>query len=53
MAELPDTRVTLLVRLRNAHDQDAWRQFVSIYAPVVYGYARRQGLQEADAEDVT
>lgn len=53
MAELPTTRASLLLRIRNARDQEAWRHFVQIYAPVVYGYAREHGLQDADAADVT
>jgi RNA polymerase sigma-70 factor (ECF subfamily) len=53
MAELPITRASLLVRIRNAQDQEAWRHFVRIYAPVVYGYARKSGLQDADAADLT
>jgi RNA polymerase sigma-70 factor (ECF subfamily) len=53
MAELPITRASLLARIRDARDQDAWRRFVQIYAPVVYGYAREQGLQDADAADLT
>jgi RNA polymerase sigma-70 factor (ECF subfamily) len=53
MAELPTTRASLLVRIRNAQDQEAWRHFVRIYAPVVYGYARERGLQDADAADIT
>ncbi len=53
MAELPITRASLLVRIRDARDQEAWRQFVRIYAPVVYGYARERGLQDADAADLT
>jgi RNA polymerase sigma-70 factor (ECF subfamily) len=47
------TRPSLLVRVRNASDADAWRTFVAVYAPVVYRYARRQGLQDADAGDLT
>jgi RNA polymerase sigma-70 factor (ECF subfamily) len=31
----------------------AWRQFVDLYAPLVYGYARQQGLQDADAADLS
>jgi RNA polymerase sigma factor (sigma-70 family) len=42
-----------LVRIRDATDEEAWRTFVAIYAPVVYGYARRQGLQDADAAELT
>src|SRR4051794_21662672 len=53
MAETPSTRLSLLVRIRNAQDQEAWHQLVGLYGPVVYGYARRRGLQEADAEDLT
>lgn len=30
----------------------AWERFVAIYTPVVYGWARRTGLQESDARDV-
>ena len=53
MAEFPPTRASLLLRLRDPHDEDAWRQFVDLYAPLVYGYARRQGLQTADAADLS
>jgi RNA polymerase sigma-70 factor (ECF subfamily) len=53
MADLPITQPSLLVRLQDPRDQDAWRQFVRIYAPVVYGYARQRGLQDADAADLT
>jgi len=28
-------------------------EFVALYAPLVYGYARKQGLQDADAADLT
>src|SRR5262249_49564797 len=53
MAELPSTRPSLLVRIRDLQDQEAWREFVAIYGPVVYGFARKRGLQEADAGDLT
>jgi RNA polymerase sigma-70 factor (ECF subfamily) len=39
--------------MRDARDRTAWTQFVDIYGPVVYHYARRPGLQDADAADVT
>jgi RNA polymerase sigma-70 factor (ECF subfamily) len=48
----PLTRASLLVRLRDGRDHEAWRQFVELYAPVVYGFARKRGLQDADAADV-
>jgi RNA polymerase sigma-70 factor (ECF subfamily) len=53
MADFPPTRASLLLRLRDPHDEDAWRQFVDLYAPLVYGYARDQGLQNADAADLS
>jgi RNA polymerase sigma-70 factor (ECF subfamily) len=52
MADFPVTRASLLVRLRDPRDETAWRDFVHLYAPLVYGYARKQGLQEADAADL-
>jgi RNA polymerase sigma factor (sigma-70 family) len=53
MNQLPDTRHTLLIRLQQAEDQQAWREFLEIYEPVVYRLARHRGLQHADALDVT
>jgi RNA polymerase sigma-70 factor (ECF subfamily) len=53
MAELPTTQPSLLVRIRDNQDREAWRQFVRVYGPVVYGYGRKRGLQDADAADLT
>src|SRR4051812_33812708 len=53
MAEIPPTRASLLVRLRDPRDEAAWQEFVDLYVPVIYGYARRQGLQDADAVDLS
>src|SRR3954451_8863264 len=52
MVDAPLTRASLLVRIRDGGDHDAWKQFVGVYAPVVYGFARKRGLQDADAADV-
>jgi RNA polymerase sigma-70 factor (ECF subfamily) len=38
--------------MRDPRDGSAWCQFVDLYAPLVFGYARKQGLQEADAADL-
>lgn len=46
------TRATLLVRVRDARDCDAWAEFVDLYMPLIYSYALKNGLQEADAADV-
>src|SRR4029077_20033136 len=53
MIESPTTRLSLLVRLRNGDDAQAWEDFVNLYAPLVYGLGRRHGLQDADAADLT
>lgn len=53
MTKANTTRVSLLVRVRDPRDEAAWSEFVEVYAPLVYRYARRSGLQDADAADVT
>src|SRR5262245_20308999 len=53
MVETPATRASLLLRLRDAQDAEAWSRFVDLYAPLVHSYARKQGLQDADAADLT
>ncbi len=53
MTDSPTTRVSLLVRIRDRADADAWSQFVDLYAPLIFALARRRGLQEADASDLT
>lgn len=52
MAEVPTTRPSLLLRLRDAGDGGAWTDFEQLYAPLIYHYARKHGLQDADAADV-
>ncbi len=46
------TRASLLIRIKNARDTDAWTQFHDLYAPLIYRYARGRGLGREDAEDV-
>src|SRR5437588_1688494 len=53
MGESPATRASLLVRIRDAGDEEAWTEFVEIYAPLIYGFSRKRGLQDADAADLT
>lgn len=52
MTESPPTRATLLLRLRDVDDSDAWSQFVRDYGPMLYRFARSRGLQDADAADL-
>lgn len=46
------TRESLLIRLEDTRDRQAWADFVDLYSPVIYGFARRHGLQDADAADL-
>ena len=52
MTVSPTTRASLLLRLRDPGDHDAWVEFVSLYEPVIYRVLRRTGLQDADALEV-
>ena len=53
MPNLPETRASLLIRLRDRRNSQAWSEFVDIYEPLIHRLARRQGLQDADACDLT
>jgi RNA polymerase sigma factor (sigma-70 family) len=47
------TRATLLRRLMDPADNEAWREFVEHYGSRIFRWCRSRGLQEADAEDLT
>jgi len=53
MISNPPTRGTLLVRLRDAGNTSAWSEFAALYSPLIHGFARKYGLQDADAADLT
>lgn len=52
MNDFPQTRQSLLARVRSPDEHEAWEQFVMLYRPVIYRMARRRGLQDADAQDL-
>ena len=52
MTGIPNTRVSLLLRIKDPADRDAWEEFVEIYRPIIYRMARKRGLQDADAQDL-
>lgn len=47
------TSRTLLLRVREAEDREAWDEFVGRYAPKIFQWCRRYQLQDSDAADVT
>ncbi len=46
------TSASLLVQLRLPGQSEAWARFVRLYSPMLYTWARRLGLQHADAADL-
>ncbi len=46
------TSASLLLRLKRADEPAAWGRFVRTYSPLLYGWACRIGLQDADALDL-
>ena len=47
------TPVSLLERVRQGSDHEAWTRFVKLYTPLIFYWARRCGLQVADSADLT
>ncbi len=46
------TSASLLERLRQPAEQESWQRFVQLYTPLIFYWARRTGLQDADATDL-
>ena len=46
------TRLTLLEKIRDQHDNDAWADFSFYYRKYIYNITRRMGLNHHDAEEV-
>jgi len=53
MDSSPETRLSLIGRLGQADNVDAWNEFAVLYQPMIFRIARRRGLQHADASEVT
>jgi RNA polymerase sigma factor (sigma-70 family) len=47
-----ETPLTLLERLRSSANQEAWQRFVALYTPLLFHWARKVGLDAADAADL-
>ena len=52
MSSTPETRPSLLIRVRDPADHAAWLEFVEIYRPVILRLAQHKGMQAADADDI-
>src|SRR6516225_4206595 len=47
------TPASLLLRIRDPRDAEAWRTFVDVYGRLVYRHCRNRGLRHEDAENLT
>lgn len=52
MTDFPDTRDSLIYRVKDPADGHAWEEFSRMYRPIIYRVARTRGMQEADAQDL-
>ena len=50
---MPPTSATLLERLRDRADSDAWTLMVDLYSPMVRAWLSRYGLPQADVDDIS
>ena len=48
-----ETNESLLGRIKDPANEQAWGEFLAIYRPVILRMAHRRGLQESDAEDLS
>lgn len=46
------TKASLLLRLRDPAQKEAWTRFVDLYTPLLYYWLRQRGVQEQDAADL-
>ena len=47
------TSVTLLGQVRDASNEQAWKEFVRRYTPKIFSWCKQNSLQDQDAADVT
>ena len=46
-----NTRVSVILGICQ-QDPERWREFDAIYRPILFGFLRKQGLNDVDANDV-
>jgi len=47
-----NTRVTLLIRLRNKYDDDSWEDFTNYYSSYVYAVLKGMGVDFSELDDM-
>ncbi|WDE97479.1 sigma-70 family RNA polymerase sigma factor [Lentisphaera profundi] len=48
-----NTRLTLLEKVRNQHDEKSWGDFVDTYRPFIYSVCRKMNVAHYEAEELT
>ena len=46
------TRLTLIQRVKNQYNENAWEEFAAVYKNYIYAIIRRMNISEHDAEDI-
>jgi RNA polymerase sigma-70 factor (ECF subfamily) len=50
---MAETSATLLERLSDRSDSDAWRRLIDLYSPLIKAWLRRHGVSASDVDDLT
>ncbi len=51
MSESPETRMSLLLRLKSGEDGQAWVEFCEVYEPILRRISRSMGVSDQDVSD--
>jgi RNA polymerase sigma-70 factor, ECF subfamily len=49
---MPETSISLLERLNDRADRDAWRRLVDLYSPLIAEWLRRYGVPPSEVDDL-
>jgi RNA polymerase sigma-70 factor (ECF subfamily) len=52
LSSMDSTRYTLIQRVRDPQNQQAWAEFMALYEPLLFSYVKKKGLGDTDAQDV-
>ena len=52
MSDIYKTRKTLLLRIKDQYNDDAWAEFSEVYKRYIYAIIRRMNINAADADDI-
>ena len=50
---MENTSLTLLARLQQSDDTEAWQRLYGLYHPLILNWLKRYGVQHSDADDLS